>query len=590
MPLEQVYLFFVLAAALALFVLNRWRYDVVALLTLLALSLPGIVARDQVFAGFGHPAVVTVAAILVVSQGLANSGVVDAISRLLAGVGSNVSLQVSALCVVVAVCSAFMNNVGALALLMPVAVRMAATHGVPASRLLMPLAFGSLLGGMTTLIGTPPNIIIGAFRADTAQEPFGMFDFSAVGLGMAVLGITFISLVGWRLIPQRRSPAATSVFEIEDYTTELLVPEASPFDGKTLEEVAGRLEADFVVAVIVREGRRKVAPNRSAKIRAGDHLVVESDPGDLQKVLEETGFELAGQHVPGIDEMKSPDIGLFEAVVIPRSRIHGRTAAEVKLRAVHGLNLLGVARQGQRVHQPLRQIRFSGGDVLLVQGPRQEVGESLATLGLLPLAERQLDLRQQRRLALAVGIFGVALVALVTRVLPADQAFAAGAVAMVLARVVTLRQAYQAIDWPVVVLLGAMLPVGGALQSTGGAQLIANALGSVAQVVPLPVALAGVLILAMFLSDVMNNAATAVIMAPIALGVAVALGASPDPFLMAVAVGASCAFLTPIGHQSNTLVMGPGGYHFGDYWRMGLPLELLIVVAGVPLILWAWPP
>jgi di/tricarboxylate transporter len=356
-----------------------------------------------------------------------------------------------------------------------------------------------------------------------------------------------------------------------------------------LREVILGSGADFVAMAIVRGNRKILAPNGSSRLRAGDHLIVEIDPSALGDLLDSTGFGLAGRGTPGERDLKSEEIGLVEAIVLPRSRLQDRTAPEAQLRAVHGLNLLAVARQGARIGKVLKRIRFKPGDVLLIQGARPGMNETLSQLGLLPLAPRDFDLGGRRRVAIALGIFALALATLVLRLLPAQVAFSLAALAMVLSGLVSLRAAYRSIDWPVIVLLGAMIPVGGALESTGGAALIAGKLAGMAAHIPIPVTLGVVLLLAMFLSDVMNNAATAVIMAPISVSVAHSLGVSSDPFLMAVAVGASCAFLTPIGHQSNTLVMGPGGYRFGDYWRMGLPLEILIVLLAVPLLLWAWP-
>jgi di/tricarboxylate transporter len=584
---QQTLVFLVLAGALVLFILERWRYDVVALLALLTLTLSRVIPAEEAFAGFGHPAVITVAAILVVSEGLASSGVVDRISGLLTRIGPRITLQVGALLLVVSVCSAFMNNVGALALLMPVAIRLAAHHRISPSYLLMPLAFGSLLGGMTTLIGTPPNIIIGAFRAQANDSAFALFDFTPVGVAVLVTGVLFLTLAGWRLIPLRQGRTdASEMSHVERYTTELVVTEDSPAAERPLREVVER--DDFVVVAILRDDERLLSPIGSTEIRAGDHLIVEVDPAILDSVLESTGFRLAA-HGPEPENMRSSEIGLYQAVVMPRSRLQGRNAMELQLRARHGLNLLGIARQGARLVRQLKSIRFQPGDVLLLQGRRETVDEVLTRLGGLPLATAEVSLGRRRYLVLALAIFGLAILALVTRVLPAAPTFTAAALAMVLSGLVTLRQAYRSIDWSVIVLLGAMIPVGGALERTGGAELVAGRLADLSGHLPVGVIVAVVLVVAMFLSDIMNNAATAVLMAPIAVHIADGLGVSSDPFLMAVAVGASCAFLTPIGHQSNTLVLGPGGYRFGDYWRVGLPLEILITAVAVPVILRVWP-
>ena len=588
---EQAYVFAVLAATLALFILDRWRYDIVALLALMAVAIPGIIPAAEVFGGFGHPAVVTVAAVLVVSRGLAASGLVEALAQRLGRMGSSPTMQIAVLTTVVAVGSAFMNNVGALALIMPVALRLASRNEISPSLVLMPIAFGSLLGGMTTLIGTPPNIIIANARVATGEPAFGMFAYSPVGLAVAVVGIAFITFLGWHLIPVREGQAsAEAMFEIKDYTTELLIPEDSTLDGSPLREINQGHDVEVVVLAIVR-GRQKIfSPSGSASLAAGDSLIVEVEPANLQKLLHATGLKLASHAEDlGESDLRSKEFPLIEAVVKPRAPLQGRHAEEMELRARYGLNLLAVARHGARIRKQLKNIRFQAGDVLLIQAHDKSWSEALAALGCLPLAARELKLFAPQRMLLALAIFGGAIALLVSRLTSAPVALTAAALLMVLTGIVQLRDAYRAIDWPVIVLLGGMIPVGEALERTGGAAWIAARLVDISSTFPPWAILTLTLILAMFLSDVMNNAATAVIMAPISIQVAQSLGLSPDPFLMAVAVGASCAFLTPIGHQSNTLVMGPGGYRFGDYWRMGLPLELLIVVLGVPMILWVWP-
>jgi di/tricarboxylate transporter len=589
MTLAQVWIFAVLALTLGLFISGRWRYDVVALLALLAVALPGLVSGEEAFAGFGHPAVITVAAVLVASQGLQQSGLVSLIARWLSG-ARRPTLQVASLSGLVAAFSGFMNNIGALAILMPVALRMANRTKVPASILLMPLAFSSLLGGMITLIGTPPNIIVAAFRAETGAAPFGMFDFAPVGLGVAAAGVVFISLVGWRLIPQRKGQASTEErFRIEDYLTEVRVPKESRMAGRPLRDLGRISKADAIVVGLVRGERRLPAPSSFETVRADDILIVEANPDNLAELVEAAGLELAESRQLGQETLGSDEVVIAEAAVMPDSVLIGRSARSLNLRQRFGVNLLAVARQGARLRSQLSSIRLQAGDVLLLQAPAEGLGDALASLGSLPLAERGLKLGQPRRVLLAVSIFGAALAVAAVGWLPVQLAFAAAAVAMVLAGLLTLREAYNAINWPILVLLGAMIPVGQALETTGAARLIADGAVLLAGYLAPAATVAIVLVATMFLSDVVNNAAATVLMAPIAVSIGHGLGASTDPFLIAVAVGASCAFLTPIGHQSNTLVMGPGGYRFGDYWRMGLPLEVIILAVGLPLILRFWP-
>lgn len=586
--LDQLIVFSTLAGALVLFVGGWLRYDVVALLALLVVTLTGVITQEDAFSGFGHPAVVTVAAVLVVSRGLFNGGMGDLIARRLAWTGNSPVRQVTVLTGAVALSSAFMNNVGALTLLMPVAIKIARKSGVPASTLLMPLAFGSLLGGMTTLIGTPPNIVIATFRAQTTGAPFRMFDFTPVGLSVALAGIAYLGLLGWRLIPRRESTGSRQdLFEIGAYTTEVRIPEGSALAGKMVREIKDGANVDLVIMAVLRGIQRIPAPSAYETLRAGDILVVEAGPEDLEALVEAYKLELVGSG--STDSLVFKDMSVVEAVVMPNSPIVNQTPRSLNLRWRHGVNLLAVARQGTRVRARLSQIRFQAGDVLLLQTHTDTLGDVLSALGCLPLADREIGLGRPRRLLVPAAIFAVTLAVAGAGLLSIAVAMVGAAVAMVVLGVVSLKEAYDSINWPIIILLGAMIPVGGALETSGGAQTIAEGMLRVGAALPPVATLALLLIATMCLSDIVNNAAAAVLMAPIAIHVAQSLAAAPDPFLMAVAIGASCAFLTPIGHQSNTLVMGPGGYRFGDYWRVGLLLEILVVLVSIPVILVIWP-
>jgi di/tricarboxylate transporter len=633
---EMWTVFGVLAAALVLFVGGWWRYDVVALISLLVLALIGIVPADEVFSGFGHAAVITVAAVLVVSRGLVNAGVINPIARAMGAMNSKPMLQVAALTGLVALCSGFMNNIGALAIFMPVAISLARKSGVSPSMLLMPMAFGSLLGGLMTMIGTPPNIIIATYRAhapavepDIIGEPFRMFDFAPVGIAVALAGVAFIALIGWRLIPKRQpSASADELFDITDYLAELRVPKDSKLIGQSLIAFGRRLATEngrnddgegtarqgieTIIVGLYRNGEKIPAPSRYETLREGDVLTVEIDPDQLQEVIDRTGLELVGavESEKGEDADESAkdtsddtfrtetkkertvatdEVKVVEAIVSPGSMLAGRTVEQLHLRWRHGLNLLAIARHGSRVKLPLRKATLQVGDILLLQGDAGSIHETLSVLGALPLADRELQIGKPRRVIPAIGIFAIAIVLTSIGAVPVQIAFAGAALLMVMTNLVSLRGAYEAIDWPVIVLLAAMIPVGAALEATGGAGMIADSLLAAGKAAPGWAMVLALLVVTMFLSDLINNAAAAVLMAPVAIGLATGLEASADPFLMAVAIGASCAFLTPIGHQSNTLVMGPGGYRFGDYWRMGLPLEVIIAAVAVPMIVWVWP-
>ncbi|UEC42265.1 MAG: TrkA-C domain protein [Methanothrix sp.] len=590
MTTDQLLIFGVLGLTLLLFIWGRWRYDIVSLLALITATVVGLVPWDQAFLGFGHPAVITVAAVLVASRGLLNSGAVDIMAGWLSRAGDSPTRQVASLTGLVTLLSGFMNNVGAMALLLPVSIRMAIKSGNSPSILLMPLAFGSLLGGLITMIGTPPNIIIATFRAESVGEPFGMFDFTPVGLGVAVAGLIFISLLGWRLVPVRKSPSSKErLFEIENYLAEVQVPEGARMAGKTLQEVREGSKAEFQVLGLLSGETRIASPSIFHPLMPGDILLVESDADELKTFLDDTGFQLGEEKTLGEEALSSKDTGIVEAVVKTDSRLLGRTARSANMRWRYGVNLVGVSRHGVQLQKRLGRVRFQAGDVLLLQGPREHLPEILNTMGCLPLAERGLRLAHPRRIVLSVAIFGSAILAVAAGLLPVQIALVSAAVAMVMGGLLNLREVYTSIDWPVIILLGAMIPVGRALETTGGADLIAESILAVSGGYTPVVSLAMLLVITMFLSDIVNNAAAAVLMAPIGLGIASFMGLSPDPFLMAVAIGASCAFLTPIGHQSNTLVMGPGGYHFADYWRMGLPMEVVIAVVSIPLIVIFWP-
>ncbi|MGI5819814.1 MAG: SLC13 family permease [Armatimonadota bacterium] len=595
MTFEQFFVFAVLALTLVLFIWNRWRYDIVAVMALLVVALAGLVPPAEVFAGFGHPAVITVAAVLVLSRGLVNAGIVDIIARLLWRVGGNITVQVAALTGIVALLSAFMNNIAAMALLMPVGITIARRRGSPPSLLLMPMATASLLGGMTTLIGTPPNIIIGTYREQTAMDPFRMFDFMPVGGGVALAGLIFVSLVGWRLMPHRtRGASPDEFFDISDYIAEIRLRDESRYVGQSLHELVSAMEeeAEVIILGLFRDRKRQSMPPMHTILRSDDVLLVEADPGSLRTLMRITDAEL----VAGAgSEEESPrqdadDLDLREVIVTADSPLAGSTVTALDMRRRYGVNVIAVARQGGQLRERLKRIRFQVGDILLVQGSGSAVTNACRQLGCLPLADRGLRMGRPRRMPLTLGIFVAALAVAAMGIVPAATALVAGAVVMLLTGIISPREAYRSVDLPIIILLAAMIPVGQSLETTGGAQLIADALSQIGGATSVTMMLAIVLVATMFLSDVINNAAAAILIAPIAIDVAATIGVSADPFLMAVAVGASCAFNTPIGHQSNTLVLAAGGYEFGDYWKLGLPMTIVVAATAVPLILWAWPP
>lgn len=633
MTLDQGLILLILAAAMALFLWGRFRHDIVALSALLACVVAGLIDPATAFAGFGHPAVITVACVLVLSRGLQNSGAVDVIARHALPNGAGPLVSMSALVALGAVLSGFMNNVGAMALLMPVAVRMAGKFDLSPGQVLMPLAFGTILGGMTTLIGTPPNLIVSGFRADLTGEGFAMFDFTAVGVAVAVVGVVFVVAASRWLVPANRA-SGEDEFSTGAYMTEARVGEKSRAAGKTLRQVEELFgDADAQVLAIVRKDVRITAPHRRRKVLADDILVLEADVEDLPEVLSVLGVKLEergssslapvaarkedeaaakasvkaspskDKAVASKDKTKSDDetatararddgsedIVLREYVILPEAAMAGRSASELRLRTRFGINLLAVSRDGRRSRARLRTLKIRAGDLLLLEGVPEALGDFASDMGLAPMAERELRVPDPRKAVIASVIMAGAVGGAAFGLLPAAISFAMGVVASMITATVPPRTVYQAIDWPVVVLLAALIPVAGAMESTGVADLIAGGLTGTVAMGNAVLALAAILIVTMFLSDLMNNAATAAVMCPVAIGVAAVLGVNPDAFLMAVAIGASCAFLTPIGHQNNTLILGPGGFRFGDYWRLGLPLEALVVAVSLPLLLVVWP-
>ncbi len=588
--MEQTIVFITLLLVLFLFAWGRIRHDFVAFIALFVLVIAGIITPGKAFIGFAHPAVITVAAVLIIGKALEYSGLIDLLGKWVMKLGKGLLLQIIVLSLMVAVASAFMNNVGALAIMMPIAIHLARKSGNPPSYILMPIAFASLLGGMTTLIGTPPNIIIATFRADETGETFGMFAFSPVGVVLALAGIIFVSLLGWRLIPKRRSEKSEAeLFDIDDYITELEVTKESKVKGKSIEELYKSTDADVQVLGIVRNNKRMHAPEPEEVLQHKDILILETEAAELKAFLEDTGLKLVGGKKFRKDAEGSRKIAITEAVVMSGSSLIGRSAADLRMRSRYGINLLAVARREQKIHRRLDHVIFRVGDVLLLQGREHMLNDTINAIGCLPLAQRGLRIGYKTRIPLALGIFVASVVLVVTGLLPVQVSFAMAAVALVLSGVLPVKDMYTSVDWPVIVLLGAMIPVGTALETTGGAAGIAGLILDVGSNIPPWAILTIILVVTMFLSDIINNAATVVLMAPIAISIAKTLGFSIDPFLMAVAIGGSCAFLTPIGHQSNTLVMAPGGYKFTDYWRMGLPLEVIIVLLGVPMIMLIWP-
>ncbi|WP_250459391.1 SLC13 family permease [Microbulbifer litoralis] len=673
MTADQLIILIILAVTIVLFIWGPWRHDMVALASLLACVVTGLIPAEDAFKGFGHPAVVTVACVLILSRGLQNTGAMDVLAQRLIPKSANTTLAIFSLTGLGALMSGFMNNVGAMALLMPVATDIADKHRLPPGKVLMPLSFGTILGGMTTLIGTPPNLIVSGFRASAGGSSFGMFDFTPVGLAVAVVGVVFVALLGWRLVPAR-TQAGAATFDTGTYLTEALVQEKSTAADKTVREIIHMLEDEDAQVVGVVHNDARVSPATPwQRIRAGDILVMEAEPESLSAAISSLGLKLAAEaeeeerqkkekerkekreqeqeeqekqkrekgetgeekqedseeelrekpveegtgrrrekRQRGGDKEKNgetrdsekekkkekakekekiaeDDVQLRELVVMPDSGLIGRTARFLRLPMRYEINLLALSRQGRRSVRRLRSTPLRAGDALLMLGTDDNLNTFAYEQGCVPLAQRDITIPNKEKAAVALVAMALAVAGAAFGLLPAAISFAACALAFMVLKVIPLRSMYGAIDGSVIVLLGALIAVAEVMDSTGAADLVAKGmLNNLAGGNPV-VALTLLLVITMTLSDFMNNAATAAVMCSIALSAAAQLDVNPDSLLMAVAIGASCAFLTPVGHQNNTLILGPGGFRFGDYWRMGLPMEILVVLVSIPMLLWIWP-
>lgn len=585
MTTAQVLAFTVIAVMMVAFIWGRFRYDIIAAAALLASVVVGIVPAEAAFAGFSNDIVIIVGSALIVSAAVSRSGIMEILLQRYAPNISSPRVQLIILVTVVAVLSAFVKNIGALAIMIPIAFQMARRSNVSPSMFLMPMSFAALLGGLMTQIGTSPNIIVSRVRQDLTGTGFSMFDFTPVGLALTVAGVVFLALFYW-LLPsrQREGLAVSQAMEITNYTTEATVGGDSGVLQKTVSELqklgGGRA---MVMSIIGPDNKRRV-PFPDAKLREGDRLVIEGEPEALDALVERGGLTMSDR-----EHDRHAEISAIEAIIGPNSDLIGATASEFALFERTGLNLLAVSRRDRRFNERLGHIRLEAGDVVLLQGNRDALGEQLRALDCLPLAERNLQLGAVRNRLLPLGILAVAMIVTAIGVLPVPVAFFAAAVIMVATRTLPLRDIYGQLDGPILLMLAALIPVADSLRTTGATDLIAVGLSQISSGLPPFAALGLIMLAAMAVTPFLNNAATVLVMAPIAATFAGDLGLRPEAFLMAVAIGAGCDFLTPIGHQCNTLVMGPGGYRFGDYWRLGLPLSILVLLIAVPLLLIVWP-
>ncbi len=591
MTTDQIILFSLFGAVFVFLLWGKFRYDLVAFTALLLGVVTGVIPTKHAFDGFGHPATLVVALVLVVSAGLVRSGAVFLITRTLVDASRSLGAHIALMGAIGGVLSGFMNNVAALALLMPVDIQTARKAKRAPGLSLMPLSFATILGGMITLIGTPPNIIIATIREDSLGESFAMFDFAPVGLVAAISGLLFVALIGWRLIPQPKGDEASDpMADIAQYIAELTVPEKSKLIGQRLSELYETADKNEVAILgLVRGGKRRYGTAGSTKLAAGDALVLEASPDALDEFRAALSLDFADAKRQEALRADGDGLSVIEVVVTEESRINGKTAMAIGLGWRRRSVLMGIARQGRKIKSHIRKTEVKTGDILLLLVPSEQSNEVIEWLGCLPLAERGLSVTEEKKVWLAIGLFAAAVAAASFGLVYLPVALGLVVVGFVLFKILPLSEIYNHISWPVVVLLGSMIPLGAALETSGGTELIAGWLIELTAGMAPWAILTILMVVTMTLSDVLNNTATTIVAAPIAIQMATSLGVNPDPFLMAVAVAASCAFLTPIGHKNNTLILGPGGYSFGDYWRMGLPLEIIVVSVSIPAILVFWP-
>jgi len=585
----QALSFAIVGGAVLMFAWGRYRYDLISVVALLIGIVSGDVKPKDAFGGFTSDVVIVIACALIASAAIQRSGVVESAIRPIVGRLRSAATQVPVLAAATALLSMLTKNVGALAILMPTAIRLGrSSEKSSPSALLMPMSFLSLLGGLVTLAGTSTNIIVSQVREQTLGHPFRMFDFAPVGLALTAVGLVFVSF-GWRMLPRDRQ-GRVGLGDVTDenaYSTEAEIPADWPESLPTIADLKLAVDDVRVTGLIGADGKRRVAlPD--AKLVPGEVLMLTGDDAALGRVFARLPLHATREEREIEKEDQREELRSIEAVIQPESLLIGVSAARADLQERHGVKLLGVGRGEVRITERLRDVTLRAGDVLVLQAGEKALPEMMRALGLLPLAERMVRLGGRRRRYTPVLILAAAILLVAFNILPVAPAFFAAAVMMVVAGSLSMREAYSALEPEVLVLIGALTPLSEAVQHSGGTALVAQALTQHLQHAPALLILGALMVTAMACSPFLHNAPTVLVLGPIAAEVAHGLSLSPDAFLMAVATGAGCDFLTPVGHQCNTLVMGPGGYRFGDYWRLGLPLSIIVILLGTPLIALVW--
>ena len=586
--IDQFIILGLLILMVGLFIWGRWRYDAISLGVLSIFVLLGYIEPEKAFIGFSHPAVITVALVLLISKGLERSGFISVLGRKLQSYANSEIQFMISITFFAAILSSFMNNIGAMAMLLPITLGICQKMNWNPSKFLIPLSFASILGGMNTKIGTPPNIIISEFRNDYAEKDFAFFDFSLAGVPVSILGILFIAFIGWRLIKIRPINSENNpLIELEDYLVEMVITKNSKLVDNRAFDFRQELDTDTALMGQIDDKGKKIEIHGNQKLYEGQILIMKINPDMVADIQQEFGLDIDSEN----DLTSIEDLGGIEAIIVPKSRLIGRKYQYFKRLIGRELSLLGLWRRGLKFRFRLSNEIFKVGDVLLIanRGEKNNISEKLELAGLMPLWQREFDVaRDPSKIFIAFGLFAICLLLVIFNYVPIVVAFLICVIGFVSSKLLTGEGVYRHIDWPVVILLAAMIPIGNTLISFGITDSVSSYLASLASSVNYIWLVVLIMIITMFLSDIVNNAATAVIMAPLAVSLAEKIEQPIEPFLMSVAIGASCAFLSPIGHQCNTLVMAPGNYKFGDYWKVGLPLEILIILISIPAIIFYW--
>jgi di/tricarboxylate transporter len=591
MTLDIALTLLIILSALVLFATEKLRVDVVALLVLIAVGILGLIPREELFSGFSNSAVVTVWAVYMVSGGLFKTGVADAMGRAILKVAGNREQSLIAIIMLtVGFISAFMNNVGAVAMMLPAVVGISRQTKVPVSKMLIPLAFASLLGGTMTLIGTPANILATGILADRGLPTFGFFEFTPMGIVVLTTGVLYMVFIGRRLLPVREGAhAKQDIEQLHDYVTEVRVSPTSPLNGKSLLESRLGKEHNLTVLAIERKNGEKPALHRYTRIQSGDLLIVESSASELMdacralELIIDVDFEL------DLDSLEPGDVKVIQTTVAPNSHIVGLSLREARFRERYGFTALAISHQGEVLTQRLRDVPLKFGDALLLQGPQHRVTAMLEGRDFLVLEPDEPETYRWNKAPIAVGALLLAIGLVIFAGMEISLAMVIAAMIMILLGALRIEEAYEAVDWRTVFLVAGMLPLGLAMELTGTASFLAeimlDAFGPYGPIATL----GGIYLLAAIITQPMSNAAAIVLITPIALDTAFSLGANYKTFTMAVVIGAATSFLSPVGHKANVLVFGPGGYKFTDYARVGVLLTVILLIVSMIFLPIFWP-